>query len=104
MNFSQWFWKYGYLLIPLVLALGWFISSEKFQNLGDVNPAIFDFFAVVDQQCENETFDTRSANCLEIEKFKANCQRISSDCDSRSYYDLLVKLGYQAPAYLLSSE
>ena len=100
MSFTQWFWKYGYFIVPLIFALIWFLGSEKFQNRGKVNPEIFQYFKTIEQQCAAEDFNNHSKACLELEKYKANCLKISSSCDSKSHYDLLIKLGYSLPPYL----
>ena len=100
MSFMQWFWKYGYFIVPLIFALVWFLGSEKFQNRGKVNPEIFQAFKTIEQQCKEESFDNRSKACSELDKFNANCLKISASCDSKTHYDLLQKLGYELPSYL----
>lgn len=101
MSFSQWFWKYGYFVVPLILAILWFFSSEKFLKRDDVNSEIFSYFKEIEQDCKSETFDKRSSNCAAIEKHKTECQKISAACDSKTYYDFLQKLGYKLPSYYL---
>ncbi|MDX1812717.1 MAG: hypothetical protein R3240_12250 [Gammaproteobacteria bacterium] len=99
MGFMQWFWKYGYFIVPLIIALAWFISSDKYQNRNNINPGVFAYFKQVDKQCQAESFDQRSAACLQIEKFEKDCLKVSVSCDSQKHYDLLLKLGYQPPPY-----
>lgn len=99
MSFMQWFWKYGYFVIPLIVALIWFATGEKFQNRNQVNPEVFEFIKKIDRQCDAENFDNQSKACSEIAKYKADCLKISSSCDSKSHYELLRKLGFDAPVY-----
>lgn len=99
MTFMQWFWKYGYFIVPLIIALIWFLGSDKFHKRNAVNPEIFAQFEKIDADCSNERFNQQSQACVEILKYKAECVKISAHCDSRSHYDLLKKLDFALPPY-----
>lgn len=103
MSFNQWFWKYGYLVIPLFLALAWFVTGEKFQNQDKVNPEIFEYFKKVDQECTGQNFDKLPKQCAEIHKYKDQCSKLSASCDSKTFYDLLLRLNYPLPSYLVQN-
>ena len=101
MDFTRWFWKYGYVIVPLILALVWFLNSEKFQTRDKVNPEVFAHFKDIERQCQQESFGNHSVNCEKIENHNKDCLKISVSCDSRSYYEFLQGLGYSLPPYLL---
>ena len=99
-NFSQWFWKYGYIAaIPIALIGFWIAGLDERKNQSNVNPEVFTFFEKIEQDCNAEDFNNQSAGCIEIAKYHKECKKFSVECNSRTFYDLLVKQGYQLPTY-----
>jgi len=97
---SHWFWRYGYLVaVPVVLVIYWFSTSADRENQAHVNPAVFTFFEQVKKDCADENFDQQSDACRKIYLHKKDCKRPTSSCNSRSFYDFLVSLKYNAPPY-----
>ncbi len=101
MSFSQWFWKTGYIVVPLLVALIWFFAAGKSSRDDPVNPAVFKAFNEIEQNCRQQVFDQQSEACRKIDQYKKDCLKISAACDSRTFYDFLSKLGYSLPAYAM---
>jgi len=100
MNFSQWFWKYGYIaIIPVILIGVWMSSSSERSNQSNVNPEVFMVFQKIEEACHAENFNNQSAPCIEIEKYKKECKKFSVECNSLTFYELLKQQNYPMPVY-----
>jgi len=100
MNVSQWFWKWGYIAIAIAVVFGiWLSKSADRENQDNVNPEVFTFFKKVEADCAAESFEKQSMQCVEIYKFQKECKRLSSQCNSLSFYQHLENLGFQLPQY-----
>jgi len=99
-NFSQWFWKFGYLLlIPAVILLFWLSNSDERENQNNVNPEVFEVFKEIEQNCRAEPFNEQSDKCTQVFKYQQDCKQLSSSCNSKTFYDRLKGLGYTLPNY-----
>jgi len=100
MNLSQWFWKYGYILIiPVALLYFWVSGSDERTNQGHVNPEVFAYFEKVERDCNAESFESQSANCASIYKHKKECKQVTRKCNSLTYYNHLKSIGFNVPEY-----
>ena len=100
MNFSQWFWKYGYILIvPVVLSFFWFSGSDEREDQGHVNPEVFSYFKQIENDCNAEGFDQQSTLCTKIYKHKKECKQVTRKCNSLTYYKFLKSNGFELPKY-----
>lgn len=100
MNLSQWFWKYGYILIvPVALLFFWFDGSEERNAQAHVNPAVFISFDKIESDCNAEEFDKQSALCTQIYQHKKECTKVTVRCNSLTYYDFLKDSGFDLPPY-----
>jgi len=100
MSTSQWFWKYGYILIvPVVLLFFWLDGSDQRKNQAHTNPAVFVYFQKIEADCNAENFDHQSSLCSEIFKHKKECKQVTRKCNSLTYYNFLKQLGFELPEY-----
>ena len=103
MSFSQWFWKYGYILIvPVTLLIFWFSGSDERGDQSHVNEAVFTTFSKIEKDCNAEDFDNQSATCSKIYKHKSECKQVTRKCSSLTYYQFLKDIGYDLPPYYQS--
>jgi len=97
---SQWFWKYGYLLVvPVALVFFWLNGSADRTNQDNVNPEVFVAFNKIETDCNAENFDAQSKNCSKIYKFKKECKQVTRKCNSFTYFQFLEELKYELPPY-----
>jgi len=100
MNFSQWFWKYGYIaIIPIALLGFWIGEWGERENQSNVNPDVFGFFEKVEADCNAEDFNNQSAACIEVAKYQKECKKFSVECNSLTFYELLKQQGFVLPEY-----
>ncbi len=99
-NFSQWFWKYGYIAaVPLALLGFWVASLSDRENQSNVNPEVFAYFEKVEKDCNAEDFNHQSKACIEIIKYQQECKKFSVECNSLTFYELLKQQGFALPIY-----
>lgn len=97
---SHWFWQYGYIVIVPIIILGaWLGKSDERENQNNVNPEVFVFFKQIEADCRNLGFDAETNQCTQIWLYKKDCRLVSAKCNSLSFYQLLKKLGFDAPEY-----
>ena len=100
MNFNQWFWKYGYILIvPVALLFFWLNGSDERRNQAHVNPAVFAYFEKIENDCNAEEFDKQSVLCAQIYKHKKECKQVTKKCNSLTFYNYLKSLDLDLPPY-----
>lgn len=86
-------------MVPVILIIVWFNGMSDRENQAHVNPAVFTFFEKVESDCRAEDINHQSTACVEIFKHQKDCKKISADCNSLTYYELLKGLGFQMPDY-----
>ncbi len=100
MDKSQWFWKYGYILIvPVALLFFWFDGSAERNAQDNVSLAVFAAFEKIEDDCNAEEFDNQSTLCSSIYKHKKECTQVTRRCNSLTYYDFLKSKGFELPPY-----